>query len=191
MSLRLGVDIVENELDIKLEMYAMSVDVDAFMEILEDLFLNFPVRDITIVDCWLSKIPAPLLDEFGIATSDSSPSMFFENLKMSASKIRLNVDCIKCTSPEFEDLANDLSSVEGTNDFTEAINDTFDWVANILGGNFAQIQIDRFLANSQMKCPHSSSYASAYQTPKYNAIEYNTLPPSEDNFLIQFTLLER
>jgi len=184
-----GVDIVENELDIELEMYAISVDVDAFMEILEELFLNFPLRDITIVDCWLSKIPAPLLDEFGIATSDSSRSMFFENLKMSASKIRLNVECIKCTSPEFEDLANDLSSVEGTNEFTGAINDTFDWVVNILGGNFAQIQIDRLLANSQMKCPHSSSYASAYQTPKYNAIEYDTLPPSEDNFLIQFVAI--
>ena len=148
--------------------------------------LGFPLEDVGIIDCWLSKIPSPLLDEFGLRSSDSSRSMIFDNLGLSASKVRLNIRCIKCTSPEFDDLVKGLSSVEGIDDLTKAMNDTFDWIANILGENFAQIQIDRLLANSQMKCPHSSSYTPVYQAPDYNTIQYSTIPETQGNVLIQY-----
>jgi hypothetical protein len=180
-----GVDIIQNDLVINMEFSNMLLHLNAFVAMVEKAFMTFPLGDITNLDCWLATIPPPTLDIFGMATSDSSRSVYIEDLGMTTSVIELDVKCVECTSPELENLTNLLSSEEAINDLTDAMNDVSSWIVSIAGGNLAQIQIDRLLVSSQMKCPHSSSFATGYQKVEYEQIEHTT-SNTLDVFLIPF-----
>jgi len=180
-----GVDIIQNDLVINIEFSNLLFHLDAFVAMVEKAFMTFPLGDITNLDCWLATVPPPTLDIFGMAISDSSRSVYITNLGMTTSLIRLDVKCVECTSPELEDLTNLLSSEEAINDLTDAVNDVSSWIVSIVGGNLAQIQIDRLLVSSQMKCPHSSSFAAGYQKVEYKQIEHTT-SNTLDVFLIPF-----
>lgn len=163
----------------------MMLNLNAFVAMVEESFLTFPLGDIANIHCWLATIPAPALDVFGMSISDSSRSMYIKDLGVTTSAIRLDVQCVECTSPELENLSNLLSSKEAINDLTDAMNDVSSWIFGIVGGNLAQIQIDRLLVSSQMKCPHSSSFLAGYQKTEYKQIEYTT-SNTLDSFLIPF-----
>mmetsp|Transcript_7570 Transcript_7570/g.11073 ORF Transcript_7570/g.11073 Transcript_7570/m.11073 type:complete len:718 (+) Transcript_7570:2-2155(+) len=154
---------------------------------MEEAFMNFSIGAMSNLDCWLSLIPSPLLDSSTGVRLEDPPSMALEELAMAALEIRLNIECITCTSPAIEVMAQLISSVGAIADMTDSFNDLLGYVTNILEEEFIQVQIDRILSNASQKCPSSRSYNVAYVAPQYsNAFEFITEADSADNTVLYF-----
>ncbi len=163
----------------------LSIDAIVFIAFLESALMQFPMRDIGNIYCWLAKIPPPVLDAFGRAINDTS-SLYFEYMDISTSEARLNVECISCSSPMFEVMTEALMLRSAIDDLTDAVNDVLDLVVDTLSGEFSQIQIDRILANSQKKCPHSADFRDVFEPPTYEAASFSSELEIKDAFLMQF-----
>ena len=159
---------LRNEVEVSLDLESTTVVLEALLKISEQSFVQFPLRDILNIDCWLATLPAPTLDASGLRIKGSAPSAGLTNLLVSLSKMRLNVTCISCSSPEMEDLSRMLSSADATQDVTRVANNVLEYVTTLLGGEYAQVQIDRMLNEAPKRCPHREEYqerpiASVYQ----------------------------
>lgn len=175
---------MRNEVDISLNLHAASIVLAALIKISEDPFLSFPLRDILNPHCWLATLPTPTLDERGVRVPGSDPSASLVNLAISIAKLELNVECISCSSPGLEDIAELLSSPEAVEDATRVANNAMDYVTNLLGGEFLQIQIDRLLSESVTKCPHSAAYSPRASISEYQSIESLESQEEPIDFLI-------
>lgn len=134
------------------------VDAAAQLSIIENALLNFPIQDMLNLNCWLNMMPAPVLDTKGVRIPSSETSMALKDLVLAMSTLNLNVKCIECSSPLLEELAPLLSSDEAVGEITDLMNNVLDYITNLLGGTFLQVQLDRMLAQAPLKCPHSVSY---------------------------------
>jgi hypothetical protein len=168
---------INNELDISLDMHTANLILRALLKITESRFLGFPLRDALNLDCWLATIPAPRLDSRGVRTGGTSPTAALQELIASVAQLNLNISCVECSSPGMYELTRLLESPEAKEDTTEVANMLLDYVTQLMGGNFLQVQIDRILNDAALACPHSPSY-----DPDVKAIEYQAFeaPPSED-----------
>ena len=120
--------------------------------------MNFPLEDVLNVNCWLSMMPAPVLDSKGVRVPSSKTSMALEDLALAMSTFNLNVSCIDCSSPLLEELAPLFSSDAAVGELTVLMNDIMDYITNLLGGTFLQTQLDRLLSEAPLQCPHSLFY---------------------------------
>ncbi len=180
-----AVDIqLENVIELSLSLGGV-VNAAAHLSIIENTFMNFPIEDMLNPYCWLSLMPPPELDAKGVRLETSDPPFALEDLGLILSALRLNVTCISCTSPLFEELASLLSSPEAVSDVRDIINRVVNYVTNLLGGSFLQVQIDRILAESPLLCPHNQAYVRSgnYEEKEYDGFEYRKQPSDSITFL--------
>jgi hypothetical protein len=169
---------INNELDISLDMHTANLILRALLKISESRFLGFPLRDTLNLDCWLATMPAPSLDARGVRVEGTAPSFALEELVASIAQLNLNISCVECSSPGMYELTRLLESPEAKEDATEVANMLLDYVTQLMGGSFLEVQIDRILNNAALACPHSPSYDSAAKAIEYQAFES---PPSDDS----------
>ncbi|CAJ1942472.1 unnamed protein product [Cylindrotheca closterium] len=176
---------VRNEVEISLDLHSASVMLQAMMKVAESRFYGFPMRDIFDLNCWLAMIPAPKLDQYGVRSTSEEPTVSLEELAATAASLSLNVTCIDCSSPRMPELTELLSKAEAQEDLSEAMNALLDYVTDMVGGNFLQVQIDRILNDAGRKCPHSPSYEPEFEAATYKAFQ---APDSEPSMSLLVTI---
>ena len=173
---------MRNDVELSMDLHATTVVITAMMKVLENDFAMFPLGDILNQDCWFAKIPAPKLDEFGFRNAGVERSAGISELAASVSKMNLNIKCISCTSPDLKSF-----STEESQDLGAVMNRVLDYVTNMLGGKFLQLQVDRALNNAAKRCPHSPGYDPSFIMPQYATYE-STHEPSV-TFLLMILLV--
>lgn len=173
---------MRNEIVVSADLSAATVVASALVQMKEHSFLTPPLRDTLNLNCWLATMPAASLNEYGVrSTGSKAPSLALQKLAVTMSRLQLNVECISCTSPGFEELAQMLSSAEGIEDATLVANKVSNYVTSLLGGELVETKIDRLLYNAAKQCPHHPAYDPTFEEPMYEALEVSdrTVAPAE------------
>ena len=176
---------ISNDLDISLDLSTANVVMEAMMKVAESRFYQFPLRDILDLNCWLAMIPAPELDSRGVRVAESEATAALAELAASISQLNLNVSCVDCSSPRMSELTELLSSPEAQEDATDVVNMVLEYVTELIGGNFLQVQIDRTLNEAARKCPHSPTFEVNAVAAEYDPFE----APDTDDSITYLLLL--
>ena len=160
---------VKNELELGLSLSRADVILELLAKVKQVSLLGFPLRDITDVNCWLSIVVTPVLDEYGIRVGDKT--MALQNVLLAVAEAKLDIACISCSSPLLLEISSYFDSTEGVADTTLVTNMLLDYAAGLLQGDFVQNIIDKFLKEASMKCPHSTLYDQNFNAIKYNDLE--------------------
>lgn len=145
-----------NEMDISASVVASMLSADIIATINATELMEFPVRDILNINCWLAKFPAPELDANGARVTDTSLGLlrFF----MSLTSFSLDVTCVSCSSPgvavlpELLDLLEDLGSISLLQTRLEYLGQ------DIIMSDWLQLYFDQLLKDAPKACPHSPDY---------------------------------
>ena len=125
------------------------------MHFSEGRIYGFPPRDLLDINCWLAAMPAPPLDSRGVKMSGTTSSLALADLAMVVAELKPEINCLSCTSPGIQELAELVSNPAAVDDVTEAANRVLEYVSQLLGGKFLQLQFDRLLNEAARRCPHS------------------------------------
>jgi hypothetical protein len=181
-----GADLsLRNAVSISLALKDTVVDLTVLIAALESSFMKFPLEDMDNIDCWLALMPAPTVDEYGIRLSDSILSLALHDLGIDIGELKLDIDCIECTSPKFIELASIISSPEVVEDLTDIVNKGIAYITDLLGGPFLQSYLDQTLVTSSRRCPHSPDFE-ALDSPRveYAQFEAISTPASSITYMI-------
>ena len=175
-----------NVLLLELELKNTTIEVDALVQILETGLFNFPLEDMNNFDCWLAMIPAPAMEVSGVRSADSELTLALRKLKIDMESTRIQIECLSCSSPLFQDLDTTLSSDEAIADLTKLANGAVDYITGLLGGPFLQAQIDRALVDAPKRCPHSPDFVSvdAPRVQYQELQQLNASKPTNWDFII-------
>ena len=176
---------MRNEIVVSADFSDATIAAATLVQMKEQSFLTFPLRDMLNLNCWLATMPAASLNEYGIRSSGTkAPSLALRELAVTISRLRLNVECISCTSPGFKELSQMLSSAEGIKDATLVANKVSNYLTSLLGGELVETKIDRLLYNAAKQCPHHPDYDPDFQEPIYEVLEVSDRTVAPLNFLV-------
>ena len=130
-------------------------------------------------------MPAPALDARGISKEAAISSLGLTHIDASIGRVKLNVTCNDCTSPGMDSLSDLLSTQEAADAATDVANMLFDYMTELLGGEYLQARFDMLLNDAEHLCPVSPSYQPGYQTPEYAPFES---PRQESSFRVLILL---
>lgn len=153
-------------------------------KIAENKFFNFPLRDILNINCWLATIPAPSLDSRGLREKHEDPTASLAELEAHVGSLVMKAQCTNCSSPRMNELTDLLSSTQAQDDTTEVANALLNYVTQLIGGNFLQVQIDRLLIDAGRKCPHSPDY-----DPDATPVEYEPFEDPDIDYTTSYLIL--
>ena len=162
---------VHNDLVLGLSLKSVDMMLELLAQIEEVPFLNFPLQDVLNMNCWLATMVKPVVDNYGIRVGDEESGMMLRKLALAVAEARLDIECIECSSPLIIEMAAQVGSQEGIKDTTEVANKLFDYISNLLGGDFIQAELDKLLTEAEMKCPHSVSYDQNFNGLKYEEMQ--------------------
>jgi hypothetical protein len=162
---------ISNEINLSLELTDASMSISTLTKMVETRLFGFPIRDVFDLNCWLATIPAPALDPQGVRIDDSVLTASLSHLEAHIGELTVTADCTNCTSPRMTELTDLLSSPDARNEITDVANALLDYVTQLTGGNFLQVQIDRVLNEAIRKCPHSPTYDSDAKPFAYEDFE--------------------
>ena len=136
------------------------------------------------MQCWLATIPAPQLNEVGLRVDDDAVSLAIAEFIGSVSELAFNISCIKCTGARIPELSELVSGLKDSEDVTTFANGVFNYLTNLVNGDFIQIAADRAINDAKYQCPHSPMYDSNFVRKDYAT----ALAASEDESTISFLL---
>jgi hypothetical protein len=181
---------IRNEMDIGIDLQNTNVLVTLFVKMLKDNFFSFPVEDIFELDCWLSTIPAPALDVYGIRAEGTNSTLALRELAIAIDDMNFAFGCIDCSSPKLNEIPDLLASPVGREDARESANNVLDYFLSLTEGDdsFGQTRIDRYLVDAPKRCRHRPEYdASTTESTQYKAFE--TEPASEDSITFLLAMI--
>lgn len=128
-----------------LEFTAANVALLLRLKLLETPFFSVPLEDTLNPNCWLSTmLPGTDLTHDIILAFD-----------LLMNELQLNVSCVACSSPLFDDLIYELYSPEETGNSTGTL-------ANVLGAlqetNILNVTSDQIVQGASKQCPHNANY---------------------------------
>ena len=162
---------IRNNVNVSVDLSTANVILGAMVKIAESRFYGFPLRDILDYNCWLAMIPAPDLDARGVRTEGIDATAELQELAVSIANMNLNISCVECSSPRMSELTELLSSPEAQKDIAEVANMILEYITELMGGNFLQVEIDRLLNEAARKCPHSPIYEADAKAVDYDPFE--------------------
>mmetsp|Transcript_2764 Transcript_2764/g.4053 ORF Transcript_2764/g.4053 Transcript_2764/m.4053 type:complete len:1455 (+) Transcript_2764:100-4464(+) len=149
---------VNNELELGISMSNVDMILELLAEIQEEPFLQFPVKDITNMNCWLATVVRPILYNYGVREGEADSGIVLRKVSVAVAEAGLDMKCIECTSPLLLDMQDVLSSQKGIEDTTLVANNIFEYLSKVTGGDWVQTIIDKAVYEAGMKCPHSPTY---------------------------------
>ncbi|KAL7427314.1 hypothetical protein ACHAXH_001630 [Discostella pseudostelligera] len=183
-----GLDVLDDFV-LGLNLRSVEAMLAMLMQMSEKLFVNFPLKDVMNLNCWMSTIITPVLDKYGNRVEGPDSGMVVKRLSMAVAEASLDIDCTECSSPLVVEMASIVGSDEAIKDTTEAANMIFNFMSNLLGGDLFQSKLDRMLADADRKCPHSPLYESNYSGVSYAEMEAPTEEESAYGFLLAIVLV--
>jgi len=175
---------VHNDLVLGLGLENVGMMLEVLAQIAEQPFLNFPLQDVLNLQCWLATVITPALDKYGIRVGEDDSGFVLKNLALAVAEARLDIECVSCSSPLIVEMASKLGSQEAVEDTTAVANMIFDYLSNLLGGDFVQSGLDKLLNEAAMKCPHSPSYSQNFPGLKYDELILSEKSEDSYGFLI-------
>lgn len=161
---------LRNEMLISFEFTSSELLVELLMKMNRNSLLTFPLREILSPYCWLSTIPAPALNSNGLRfENDEMIALSLKDIHAAVAKMKIDVQCISCTSPALEEWSELLSQQEGIDAATEVTNMLLKYATDLLDGGFLQVLIDRTLNIAASRCESSPKYGST--VPAFRAFE--------------------
>jgi len=141
---------LRNEIDASLSLTSFSYILQFFLNIPQSRLYSFPLTDFFNINCWLAAILSPWEDALDV------PSAGVVDQKLQAEGFDIDVSCVSCSSPRFDDLLSHLYSPNGADNEEGKGNILLDTaVASIFGGGFLR---DRLLIEASRHCPHNDAY---------------------------------
>jgi hypothetical protein len=129
-------------------------------------------------------MPAPELNEAGFRIDDDVVSLAIVELIASVSDLAFNISCIQCTGSRVPELSELFSGLKDSDDVTAFANGVFNYLKDLVNGDFMRVAADRVLNDAKYQCPHSSLYDANYVRNDYSAI----LAASQNDSTISFFL---
>ncbi|KAG7360134.1 paraquat-inducible protein A domain containing protein [Nitzschia inconspicua] len=144
---------MSNQLNILLELVESEVWVELIAKIDSGALFNFPLRDITNINCWLSILAIP-----ESITDDINTGFAIQSLLFDATSMRLNVSCTECSSQSLLIIPEILGllKADGISDVLEE--GLVKLGQDLVQSNSTQSYINSVLLNSRMYCPHNPAY---------------------------------
>jgi hypothetical protein len=163
---------VDNEFIFKIELDAAQIKAAIMAMVDTKSLLTFPLRDIKNPHCWLSTIPPPQLDAFGLRLKNATTvTASVPNFSASVQSASFGVNCISCTSPGLDELDKELRTENGVQETTKLFNMVTQKLGQIIKTTFLQVQIDRLLNEAPMRCPHLAAYNSSFTQMQYEQLK--------------------
>jgi hypothetical protein len=181
--------IIENDVEISIGVEELRILLTLFAKMSANSLINFPLKDVTNLQCWLATFPAPKLDSRGVRVYENDASILLTEFVAAVTRVDLNVSCIQCTSPKVIELANLLSTSQSTQSATDTANDVFDLLSSLFEGNFFQLTVDRALNDAPKKCPHMPGYDPKFSGTAYQDFEVEAAEGSGSFFLALFIVI--
>lgn len=141
---------IRNEINVSFSLEDVTIHTTLLVQVLENSISLFPFEDFSDWNCWASTIlPASTRDATmgGISLMDQS---------YSTGNFTMNITCISCTSPDFDDL---LKSLYAPQDITDAIQQQ---ASSLMDAGFAQTALQSVVLDSKKRCPHHPEFDPSY-----------------------------
>jgi len=100
----------------------------------------------------------PDLDSFGLRRESSEIPFSIFSFAAAFESVTLNLTCIECDSPGMTELIKFLSAENRNSDVSAFVKGVFHTVTTLVGGEYLAFNMDRWVAESRQKCPHSADY---------------------------------
>ncbi|GAX20731.1 hypothetical protein FisN_7Hh041 [Fistulifera solaris] len=149
---------IDDQMSVEIEAESLSLVLDLILNVMTDAFVQFPLKDISNVNCLMALLQPPSLDSRGARLEDGPMPYVLRNLTTSFAQLNLNVTCTDCKSEAMLKVAEHFSSAEGTQSGTELAEGILDLLTETVGADFLALQLDRQIANARFKCPHHPDY---------------------------------
>eukprot|EP00934_Nitzschia_sp_Nitz4_P006159 Nitzschia sp. Nitz4//scaffold358_size24170//3784//11028//NITZ4_008429-RA/size24170-augustus-gene-0.44-mRNA-1//1//CDS//3329548996//6149//frame0 len=175
---------VRNEMELSMDFTSLTLLLSTMMQVSESRFYDFPLKDVLNLNCWLATIPAPELDAQGLRVRGVNATANLASVVASVASVEMNITCVDCSSPRMEEFARLVSSSSNTDEITDVVNELLNYFGGLAGGEFVQVQIDRFLNDAAMKCPHSPQYDEDFVSTVYEPLE-----AVETNYTVSYLIL--
>ncbi len=134
--------------------------------------MQFPIEDMNNLNCWLSVIKDSPLNDQGLREEGTDPTLALKNLKIVMESIRLQFDCVECSSPKVQEIARTFDYADQVHeDVTRLANSTIHYITDLLSGGILQVPIDRMKADAPRRCPHDPRFESV----NANSTQYEPL----------------
>ena len=166
----------QNELLVIINIKNAEVISSIRAKVNERSFMEFPLKDVENIDCWLSTIG--ILDEHDSILSiqrNQESSAFISDFKINADDINLSIDCISCHTAGVKELPKILSILERTGVMKLLTNSIIQSLVRTLTGDFAQVELFRLLFDSRKRCPHHPIYEEFYTMSDFDNTRINAL----------------
>ena len=165
---------MHNEVELSISLKDVRVVLEILAQMQEQPFLNFPLEDVTNLNCWMATIVTPEVDSYGVRAGDFDTGLVLRQLSVAASEARLDMNCIYCSSTMVKEMEQTMQTQAGIEDATDVGNRIFNYATELLGGDYIQQTIDKMLNEAAYNCPHNPSYQQ-----NFNGIEYEEMQPVE------------
>jgi hypothetical protein len=139
-------------MELGISLSSLSVLVDIFGKMEEPPLLNFPLRDMFNVNCWLATMVTPELDQYGLRIGEVT--MGIEDMAMFVKEAQFEVKCISCSSPLMVEIEKLFESDAGVTDATTTVNAILETLSKFMEGEYIQHIIDQMLHEALYQCPH-------------------------------------
>jgi hypothetical protein len=160
---------IRNDLNVAINLKDFSVLARVLLKVAEPAFLNFPLRDLSNVNCWLATI----LSQDPESTSRlRGISLLYHTI--SITNLTVNMRCMSCSSPKFDDLLASLYSIEDIEEATSIVREKSN---ELYEGEFLQVLLDHVVVDAAKQCPHRLEY-----DPNATAAEYLKSPGKSLSF---------
>lgn len=165
-----------NEMDMFVELAGSDALVSLMANVDASTLFNFPLMDITNLQCWLNTIATP-----GALGDGNEIQFSILDALLTTESMAFNVTCSTCTSQSLSILPNILGSLEsfGVSDTVEKRTVTL--ITNLLRSNYTQDYINGILMDAALRCPHSPKFIdssasfSENSTMKFPSLDYESL----------------
>ena len=159
-------------------------DADLFARLMalldSDRLLNFPIKDVTDVDCWLAMFATPQLDASGLPVTGGDVGLSLDSISLLIQSMHFNAKCTNCTSTGLDILPELFQTLEesGVSDLLETR--LVDAGLSIVRDGYVQDHMNKLLLDASLRCPHSPDYVgesavSNYPVETFPTLSYDTL----------------
>jgi hypothetical protein len=185
----IGSPTLTNDLEISIGMKNLVLNMVLFVSLIERKVMNLPVKSMTNLNCLVSMLSIPSLDENGYRRDDNK-TLYFETLSLVGEDSDFGIKCKFCSSPDINLLVSILGTASSFIDASGIINSIFDLLVDLLKGNAVQTSIDRYVASAPYKCPSDAAYNASYVNPQFSALEqFSTVPEPANKFFRNFAIM--
>ena len=142
-----------NNFDVNVELFVPTILVSLLAQVDIDMFSSISLSKVKRLNCWLSTISLPDLNEFGVRSPGQNATAGVTRLDFFVDRLHSSINCISCTGPAFEKLALMLSSDNGKSNSTKLANSLLNITKDFLLSEMFQAEVDRVLVESVKQCP--------------------------------------